>query len=80
MEVRRIVGLRNHWLHLPKRVEWVEAPVPDQPKRPATPLEDNREGAHETDGDEPLQRSAYGESADIATAALHKFPALTGRG
>ena len=31
---RRLVDLRDRWLHPPEWVEWVEEPIPGYPKRP----------------------------------------------
>ncbi len=37
---RRLVALRDRWLHPPEWVEWLDEPVPDYPKRPVARDED----------------------------------------
>ena len=53
---RRLVELRDRWLHPPEWVEWVEEPVPGYPKRPVPPRRGDRETAQATHADPSLQR------------------------
>ena len=80
VEARRLVELRDRWLHPPEWVEWVDEPVPVYPKRPVPRDEDAAKALKKRTltnlyNARPQWLADAHDALDAAVAAAYGWPA-----